>query len=159
MACSEEININYNLAATMRRSVEADTVLPDGTLLKKGSRMHVDTGRMTDPAVYENPEEWQPDRFLKLRSQPGKDSMAQLVTTSIDHLGWGHGLHACPGRFFAANAVKITLIHLLMKYDWKLASGTNTDKLLYGFSQRVNPETKLMYRRREAVELDIDSIE
>ncbi|KAI1814901.1 cytochrome P450 monooxygenase [Poronia punctata] len=145
-------------SGAMRRAVEADTALSDGTLLKKGSRLYVDTRRMTDPKVYANPEEWQADRFLQMRSQPGKDTAAQLVTTSIDHLGWGHGLHACPGRFFAANEVKIALIHMLMKYDWKLAPDTDIKPLSVGFSQRSNPHTKVVFRRRETVEFDIDSV-
>ncbi|KAI3321282.1 cytochrome P450 monooxygenase [Xylariaceae sp. AK1471] len=142
----------------IRRSVDADTVLSDGTVVKKGSRIHIDTHRMVDPAVYQNPEEWKADRFLKLRSQSGKDHLAQLVTTSVDHLGWGHGEHACPGRFFAANEVKVALCHMLMKYDWKLAPGTDISTTYFGFNQRVNPATKVLCRKRERVELDIDSI-
>ncbi|KAI1310734.1 cytochrome P450 monooxygenase [Xylaria venustula] len=142
----------------MRRAVEADTTLSDGTLLKKGSRLHVDTHRMRDPEVYENPEEWKGDRFLELRSQPGKEHVAQLVATSIDHFGFGHGIHACPGRFFAANELKIGLCHVLLKYDFELVPDTPTDPVHIGFSQRPTPATKLLCRRREVVELDIDAI-
>ncbi|KAK5626154.1 hypothetical protein RRF57_001869 [Xylaria bambusicola] len=142
----------------MRRSVEADITLSDGTLIKKGSRIHIDTHRMVDPEVYENPEEWIGSRFYDLRLQPGKEHLAQLVTTSVDHIGFGHGKHACPGRFFAANELKIALCHLLMKYDWKLAPGTPTNDVNLGFSQRVNPLTKVLCRRRKTMEIDIDSI-
>ncbi|KAI1741756.1 cytochrome P450 monooxygenase [Xylaria scruposa] len=142
----------------MRRAVEADTVLSDGTVLKKGSRVHIDTHRMVDPEVYESPEVWKPDRFQELRSQSGKEHMAQLVTTSVDHFGFGHGEHACPGRFFAANEIKIVLCHLLMKYDWDLAPGADTKVTLRGFNQRANVATKVLCRQRQKVELDIDSI-
>ncbi|KAI0518117.1 cytochrome P450 monooxygenase [Xylaria bambusicola] len=144
--------------SAMRRAVEEDITLADGTLIKKGSRIHIDTHRMVDPEVYENPEEWKGSRFLDLRSQPGKEHVAQLVTTSVDHIGFGHGKHACPGRFFAANELKIALCHLLLKYDWKLAPGTPTDDVNMGFSQRVNPFTKVLCRRRTSMEVDIDSI-
>ncbi|KAI1200200.1 cytochrome P450 monooxygenase [Nemania serpens] len=142
----------------MRRSVEKDMVLSDGTVLKKGSRLHIDTHRMVDPNVYENPEEWNIDRFLELRSQPGKEHSAQLVTTNVDHFGFGHGEHACPGRFFATNELKVALCHLLIKYDWELAPGTDTDFVYIGFNQRANPATKVLCRRRRTPELDIDSI-
>ncbi|KAI0875825.1 cytochrome P450 monooxygenase [Hypoxylon argillaceum] len=142
----------------MRRSVEADTVLSDGTVLKKGSRLHIDTHRMVDPEVYENPEEWRGDRFLQMRSQPGKEHAAQLVTTTVDHFAFGHGAHACPGRFFAANEMKVALCHFLIKYDWELVPGTDTSTAFIGFNQRANPATKVLCRKREAVELDIDSI-
>ncbi|TGJ81506.1 hypothetical protein E0Z10_g7264 [Xylaria hypoxylon] len=156
-ALKETQRINPVFTA-MRRSVEADTVLPDGTVVKKGSRIHIDTHRMVDPEVYENPEEWKGDRFSNMRSQSGKEHLAQLVTTSVDHFGFGHGNHACPGRFFAANELKIALCHLLIKYDWELAPGTPSDMFRLGFSQRANSHTKVLCRRRETVELDIDSL-
>ncbi|KAI0102283.1 cytochrome P450 monooxygenase [Nemania sp. FL0031] len=142
----------------MRRSVEADTVLSDGTILKKGSRLHIDTHRMVDPEIYENPEEWRGDRFLQLRSQSGKEHAAQLVTTTVDHFGFGHGMHACPGRFFAANEMKVALCHLLIKYDWELAPGTDVSVMFTGFNQRANRNTKVLCRKRKTVEIDLDSI-
>lgn len=35
----------------------------------------------------------------------------------------GHGLHACPGRFFASNEIKLLLSHLILNYDIKLKDG------------------------------------
>lgn len=32
-------------------------------------------------------------------------------------LGFGYGKHACPGRFFALNEVKIFVAHMLMNYE------------------------------------------
>jgi cytochrome P450 len=142
----------------MRRAVNSDVALSDGTVLKKGSRLHVDTHRMVDPEIYENPEEWRGDRFLQLRSQPGKEHAAQLVTTSVDHFAFGHGEHACPGRFFAANEMKVALCHMLIKYDWELVPGTDTSTSFTGFNQRANSTTRVRCRKRETVELDIDSI-
>ncbi|KAI1178287.1 cytochrome P450 monooxygenase [Nemania sp. FL0916] len=142
----------------LRRSVDADTKLSDGTVLKKGSRVHIDMHRMVDQNVYPDPEEWRGDRFLKLRSQPGKENLAQLVTVSADHFAFGLGEHACPGRFFAANETKIALCHLLLKYDWELAPGTSLDIQLLGFNQRSNTNAKVLCRRRKTVEFDIDSI-
>ncbi|KAI1496068.1 cytochrome P450 [Biscogniauxia marginata] len=145
-------------AALIRRSVTEDLKLSNGLVLKKGMRIHVDMSRMQDPQVYENPEEWDPERFLKMRSQPGKEHMAQLVATSGDQFAFGHGEHACPGRFFASNELKVALCHLLMKYDWKLAPGTDVKPLMRGFSMLSSPTAKVLVQRREQVELDIDSI-
>ncbi|KAI1422558.1 cytochrome P450 monooxygenase [Xylaria sp. FL1777] len=152
---SQRINPAFS---AMRRSVDADTTLSDGTVLKKGSRVHIDTHRMLDPEVYENPGEWKGSRFAELRTQPGKEHLAQLVATSVDHFGFGHGRHACPGRFFAANELKIALCHLLMKYDWELAPGTIPDVTRIGFTQKPSTAVKVLCRKREVVEFDIDSI-
>ncbi|KAI0593871.1 cytochrome P450 [Biscogniauxia sp. FL1348] len=142
----------------VRRSVTEDMRLSNGLLLKKGMRIHVDMHRMQDEKVYENPEEWDPKRFLAMRAQAGKEHMSQFVATSGDHFGFGHGEHACPGRFFASNELKVALCHLLLKYDWKLAPGTAVNPLIRGFSMISCPTAKVLIRRRENVELDIDSI-
>ncbi|KAF5012813.1 hypothetical protein FDECE_1102 [Fusarium decemcellulare] len=144
--------------ATMRRLAEADVKLSTGLVVKKGMRVNVDSYNMRDPNVHDNPDQWDGYRFLKLRSQPGKDNMAQLVSTNEDHIAFGHGKHACPGRFFAANELKIALCHLLIKYDWKLAMGTDTTPVVRGTSIDANRTTRILIRRRESVELDIDSI-
>ena len=40
------------------------------------------------------------------------------LSVPSDHfLAWGHGRHACPGRFFAAHLMKIMLAHVLVNYD------------------------------------------
>jgi len=144
--------------ALMRRSVEEDFHLSDGTELKKGMRLHVDTYRMTSPEVYPNPEVWDPYRFVKLRSQPGNENTSQLVSTTQDHLGFGHGEHACPGRFFAANELKIALCHLLIKYEWRLAPGTDVRPFTKGFAMQRSPTARILVRRREIMELDIDDL-
>ncbi|KAI5923216.1 cytochrome P450 [Camillea tinctor] len=145
-------------SAIIRRSVTEDVRLSNGLLLKKGMRIHMDGLRMQDEKVYENANEWDPKRFLNMRTQAGKEHMAQFVTTSADHFGFGHGEHACPGRFFASNELKVALCHLLLKYDWELAPGTDVKPLMRGFSTLTNPTAKVLIKRRENVELDIDSI-
>ena len=42
---------------------------------------------------------------------------------SPDSLEFGHGSHACPGRFFAINVVKATLIAIILRYDLKFRTG------------------------------------
>ncbi|XXG94893.1 lysine permease [Hypoxylon texense] len=142
----------------MRRRAQADIQFSNGLHLKKGARIWADISRMRDPAVYENPDEWDPARFLRLRSEPSKASEAHLVCPSRDHLGFGYGIHACPGRFFAVHEIKVLLCHLLVKYDWKLAPGTDTSFGYLGDTIFANPETKVLIRRREEAEYDFRSV-
>lgn len=142
----------------MLRSVERDVTLSNGLHLTKGTRIQVDSCRMRDPELHQEPDQWDGYRFLKLREIEGKGHLAQLVSTSADHLGFGLGKHACPGRFFAANEIKIALCHLLMKYDWKLAPGTNVEPLMFGVLAIASPTAKILIRRRDKMELDVDSI-
>ncbi|KAH8204650.1 hypothetical protein TruAng_001125 [Truncatella angustata] len=103
---------------TMRRRVERRIQLSNGLLLQPGDRVTFESAfRMWDSNVHERAEQWDPYRFLRMRSQPGKESLAPLEAVSSDHMAFGYGQHACPGRFFAANQIKISLCHLLIKYD------------------------------------------
>jgi cytochrome P450 len=43
----------------------------------------------------------------------------QMVSTAPDHIIFGHGRHACPGRFFVAMEGKTMLAHILLNYDVK----------------------------------------
>lgn len=142
----------------MPRSVERDVTLSNGLHLKKGTRIQVDSNRMRDPELYKEPDRWDGYRFLKLREIEGKGHVAQLVSASADHIAFGVGQHACPGRFFAANELKIALCHLLMKYDWKLAPGTNVKPIIFGVLAIASPTAKILIRRRDKMELDVDSI-
>ncbi|KAJ6193006.1 cytochrome P450 monooxygenase-like protein [Bipolaris maydis] len=82
---------------------------------------------------------------------------AHFVSTSPEHLGFGHRTHACPSRFFAANEIKIALCFLLLQYDWELAPGTTADLNHFGLSCLVDPNSTLRYRKREA-EIDLEAL-
>lgn len=65
-------------------------------------------------------EEFDALRFWKLRSIPGNENRYQFVTTGAESLTFGHGAHACPGRFFAGNEIKVVLIELLRNWEFRL---------------------------------------
>lgn len=143
---------------SMRRLATKDIPLPDGGKIFKGDRTFVDASNMLSAELYTDPEKFDIYRFLNMREEPGLANKAQLVSTSPDHLAFGHGSHACPGRFFASNEVKVALCHLLLKYDWKLAPGTTVKPIARAVMLSVNPEAKLLFRRRKE-ELDLESLE
>ena len=139
----------------MNRYVEQDLKLSDGTVLPKGSRVMV-MSNFADPVVYPDPDKFDPTRFMRMREQPGQESSWQFVTTSPQHLLFGHGQHACPGRFFAANEIKIALCHLLLKYDWRFLPGQGRpDVQRFEITVSVNTKTKVQVRRRDKEALDL----
>jgi cytochrome P450 len=143
-------------SGAFRRVATADITLPNGDILKKGDKIIGNMSHMWASDTYDNALEFDPYRFVKMR-QTGDDKKAHLVSTSSDHLGFGHGFHACPGRFFAANEIKILLCHLLLKYDWKLPEGFKPRPCHSGFKLVGDPSTNLLVRRRTE-ELDIGSL-
>jgi len=71
------------------------------------------------------------------------------VSTGPEYLPFGHGQHACPGRFFAVTEVKMMLAYILLNYDVKLENeGVRPPNVLIG--DIVMPDTKaeVMFRKR-----------
>ncbi|GKT47702.1 cytochrome P450 monooxygenase TRI1 [Colletotrichum spaethianum] len=140
--------------ASMQRVSTADVTLSDGTFIPTGTPVCVSSHALWDPEVYPEPDKWDGYRFYRMREQANKENVSQLVSTSPEHLGFGHGKHACPGRFFAANEIKIALAHILLQYEWRIPAGANTDITDYGGNPVLNPHLELEIRRR-AGEIDM----
>ncbi|KZL84776.1 ent-kaurene oxidase [Colletotrichum incanum] len=145
-------------SAIMMRVATRPVTLPNGLLLQKGESCVGDIGKMRDPSIYPDPEAFDAYRFVNMRGDAKLDNQAHLVSTSPAHLGFGHGQHACPGRFFAGNELKVALSHLLMKYDWKLTPGYEHQWQEWGLAWSSDATAKLLMRKREAPEIDIDSV-
>uniref|UniRef100_A0A093VCQ8 Ent-kaurene oxidase n=1 Tax=Talaromyces marneffei PM1 TaxID=1077442 RepID=A0A093VCQ8_TALMA len=111
---------------TFERRVMNDITLPDGVTIPKGYNIGCPTSSIAkDSALWDNPNTFEAFRFERLRQQPGCENKHQFVTTGIDSLYFGHGKHACPGRFLADAEIKLILINLILHYDCKLPDGTS----------------------------------
>ncbi|SMY28204.1 unnamed protein product [Zymoseptoria tritici ST99CH_1A5] len=135
--------------ASMGRIATERVTLSNGTVIPKGQSILVDSSRMWDAKVHpSSPKTWDGYRFLRMREDPMKRDMAPLVSTSPDHIAFGYGVHACPGRFFAANEVKIALIYILLKYELRFEEGQMPRAFDHGFTCVSDPSLKLSVRRR-----------
>ncbi|THU95307.1 cytochrome P450, partial [Dendrothele bispora CBS 962.96] len=111
--------------SAIARKVRAENgiTLPDGTWVPKGAIVGVSMdGIHFDEQFYDRVNEFDPFRFSRPREELvslGEKPRANedLVNTSAHWLPFSHGIHACPGRFFAANNIKIILAHLLLNYE------------------------------------------
>lgn len=136
----------------MQRRTVMPMKLSSGLTIPKGERVWVDVAHMWSDEYYKNPDEFNPYRFMDLRGT-GKEHMAHLVSTSD-----AHGEHECPGRFFAANELKILLCHMLLKYDWKLPEGCDPGYIPWGLPLVPSPEARNLVRRRQE-EINLDSLD
>lgn len=106
--------------------------------------------RSFDPQTFSEPEKFDATRFLRLREQPGQENYHQFVTPSPTHMAFGYGQHACPGRFFASNEVKIALCCMLLKYDFRLVPGAPAPKdLEFETATTCDPSLRIQVRRRQ----------
>ncbi|KAF2646813.1 cytochrome P450 [Massarina eburnea CBS 473.64] len=135
----------------MQRKVTRDITLSDGTVLPKGAHTFVRWESRCSAETYPNPDEFVVDRFLEKREsgEAGASSKWQFVTTSPDHMGFGHGRQACPGRFFASNEIKVAMVHLLLKYDWAYTDDGRKPVQVVSNIPIMPFEQNIAFRRRE----------
>jgi cytochrome P450 len=126
-----------NFARTL---VERKVVAAEG-ITHKEEGWHVPYGRHFtlnlhgihhDNELYENADTYDAFRYsrpretfeAKSQDEKGSEEVLKLkqlgmVTTGDAHLPFGHGRHACPGRFFVAHELKMALAYLFLNYDVK----------------------------------------
>ncbi|KAK1995130.1 cytochrome P450 [Colletotrichum falcatum] len=95
---------------------------PDGYHLPKGTI----TSFLGQPAemggeLLEDPLKYDPFRFSRMREDAAardeKIPPVSFVTTSPEFLSFGHGKHACPGRFLIDFELKMIMAYVLGHYD------------------------------------------
>ncbi|KAL3471720.1 cytochrome P450 [Aspergillus californicus] len=138
------------LSINMVRIATGNIDLPNGFHIPKGTRLGVSSHASWDPSVFPDPHKFDPYRFVRLREQPGQENVWQLTTTRPEQIAFGHGLHACPGRFLAANEAKIALCHLLLKHDWEMTDVTMPKAISHGIMLDSDPTVKVRVRARES---------
>ncbi|PYH82697.1 cytochrome P450 [Aspergillus uvarum CBS 121591] len=145
----EAQRIKPALSINMVRKATANITLADGFRIPKGTMLGVSHHGAWDSAVFPEADKFDAFRFVRLREQPGNENRWQLTTLRSEHIAFGHGLHACPGRFLAANEIKIALCHLLMKFEWKIAGEVEPRIIENGIFLDSDPGVRVLVRRRK----------
>ncbi|KAK4209138.1 pisatin demethylase cytochrome P450 monooxygenase [Rhypophila decipiens] len=112
----------FGTRAMIRKVVAREGVkTPDGHVIPQGATTSVLSWHVhQDPDLYENPTKFDPFRFSRQRREPGVDLAGNglaFVSTGPTYLPFGHGKHACPGRFLVDMEIKMMLHHVLQVYD------------------------------------------
>ncbi|KZV70298.1 cytochrome P450 [Peniophora sp. CONT] len=89
-----------------------------------------------------------PWRWAKIREDESEALKHQMVATEATLLQFGHGKHACPGRFFAANELKGMLAHLVLEYDVRLKGGDSRPPSATFEINIIPPDVQLEFRKR-----------
>lgn len=136
----------------MTREVLKDFTFADGTTLPAGSWIFAPMEAMYhDPQLYPDPENFDFLRSWKKRQaeKGALSSRDQFVSTSASRISFGHGNAACPGRFFAANEIKMMLAHVLLRYNIQLEDSTLPKPFWYDRTRIPNLSAKILFQARE----------
>ncbi|KAF8887392.1 cytochrome P450 [Infundibulicybe gibba] len=130
---------------SMQRKARKDFTFSNGIVIPAGTQIATAAYPLQRDAVnYPNPDDFDGFRFTKLAD--GKKHA--IVSTEGTFLAFGHGKHACPGRFFAAVELKMMLAYLVMNYDVKTEAGLRPRNIWIAETCTPDPVGELMFRQR-----------
>ncbi|EKM83220.1 hypothetical protein AGABI1DRAFT_34230, partial [Agaricus bisporus var. burnettii JB137-S8] len=96
-------------------------------------------------------------RFAEMRDGDGElDSIKyQMVCLSPESVLFGHGRHACPGRFLAVYAIKAVFVYILLNYDVQMENGLleRPANVRFEISTLPDQNAKVMFRKRREFDL------
>lgn len=119
-----------------------------GIIIPKGTYVAMSAIAMRDPAVYPDPDVFDAYRFIKRANDPSLAKSCSFIAATPEHMGFGFGKTACPGRVYVALELKILLAHIILKYDFKMPDGYSPVIFSNGFDTITDVLTNLDIRRR-----------
>lgn len=121
---SQRINSIVTIASPRPVCIREGVTTPSGVHLPYGTTAAVlSYPILHDPELYPDPETFKPFRFFERRTEAAGngESLEKLrqnwISVTSTYTAFGTGKHACPGRFFASNMLKITLAYILLTYN------------------------------------------
>ncbi|KAK6822870.1 cytochrome P450 [Apiospora arundinis] len=171
---SMRVTFPFGNRGLLRKVMKDGLVTDKGVPLKKGtivsflaSQAQMDPAKFTNAAVFdpwrfsrpiwseqEKKEKSQENGGVNGEQQP-KEKAAyhkdSFVTTSPDYLPFGHGRHACPGRFLVDFELKMTVAYILKHYDLEFPPEYNGKRPANGQIAELStppPGVKIRVKRR-----------
>ncbi|EMD42274.1 hypothetical protein CERSUDRAFT_79865 [Gelatoporia subvermispora B] len=145
---SQRVNGLNGLALT--RMAMVDLTLSDGTRIPRGTILAAGAFTMHhDGTIYTDPEIFDPFRFYRMREEGG-GMKHQFVSTRADYIPFGHGKHACPGRFYAEHELKAMLAYIIINFDLKFENDApRPNNQWIGSTIIPEPNAHVLFRKRQ----------
>ncbi|POR33451.1 Ent-kaurene oxidase [Tolypocladium paradoxum] len=139
-----------NIVSFLRKVMQPIS-LSDGTQLPVGTRIVAPlAGIAHDERFFPDPDRFDPLRFYRLRQESAEaNNRLQFTSIGDTYVNFGAGRHACPGRFFASNEIKLVLARFVLDYDIRLRQGEERPKpMSIVMTKSPSPNAVLEFRRR-----------
>ncbi|KAL3426502.1 cytochrome p450 [Phlyctema vagabunda] len=157
----ESQRLNSVFLLTFNRYLPIPVTLSNGIHLPARTRIAVPQYAIINDAANVpgvDPSQYDPWRYSRLREDPKNAQKYFFAMTDSTHMAFGYGKYACPGRFFVSNEIKMTLAHLLLKYDWKFPEGCGRPKNFTIDSDMYPDRSARVLMRRRTVEKGIEEL-
>lgn len=118
--------------STFQRKVYKPITLSNGQFIPAGVIIEIPAHSIVhDPERFDRPDRFNAFRHYQARNaaslngekKAGGGAANQMVSTSLNNLPFGYGRQACPGRFFAANEIKMIVARAILDYEIQLVDG------------------------------------
>ncbi|KAL9530972.1 Cytochrome P450 monooxygenase [Sphaerulina musiva] len=156
---------SLGITGLMRKVTKPSGItLPNGTHIPYGIKIATPNVAIhRDPAFYPSPNEYDAFRYSRSRETTTTTTtptttteplssrthhQAMLVTTSENFLSFGHGRHSCPGRFFAAQEMKLMLAYIVLTYDVRIEGTGRPKNIEIKGAAFPDPGARLLVRLR-----------
>ncbi|KAB8236940.1 cytochrome P450 [Aspergillus alliaceus] len=119
-ALRESLRLNSLAPRALHRQVvrREGVVLPDGQKVPLGTWLCVLSGNLhRDNDFYDDGQSYKPFRFVSKLAEGSSDKAPSLPLTNEKYLTFGYGRHACPGRWFSFQVMKVTIAYIIANYD------------------------------------------
>ncbi|KAI0129663.1 ent-kaurene oxidase [Xylariales sp. AK1849] len=142
------------------RYVNKPITLSSGLHIQAGVTIEAAHGAVIQNAeLYPDPKRFDARRFVELRTSDKPDPIKyknreqyQFIAVTKENMSFGYGAHACPGRFFAANEIKLIMARILLQYDMRLPDGAKEllPHIVQGSVSQPNPRIQIELRKAKA---------
>ncbi|XP_042038124.1 cytochrome P450 71A6-like [Salvia splendens] len=130
----ESLRLHSPIPLLIRRELTQDTIVL-GYDVASGTRVMINVGAiLKDPSLWENPEEFRPERFL----ETSRDFRGQ----HFEFIPFGAGRRGCPGITFAVAVDELALAKLVHKFDFRLPNGPKMKELDVSESSGITTQKK-----------------
>ncbi|CCM05809.1 uncharacterized protein FIBRA_08043 [Fibroporia radiculosa] len=148
----EAMRMDGLAAVSLDRVALKDFTFSDGTIIPAGTRLAAPARAIhRDDELYPNALTFDPWRFSNMRDKTEQGAHNFAVNTSAEFMIFGHGKHACPGRFFVVNEMKAMLAYIAVNYDVKMAddSADMPPSMYFGRAIVPNGTAEVAFRKRQ----------
>ncbi|CAG8691335.1 374_t:CDS:10 [Gigaspora margarita] len=120
------INLDCFLKESFRHSSDIaalpHVVIGDSYTFRRDVYLYMEDTAFNNKFFGETPNDFQPKRHITSYSN-GKTVHSPATKVDRSFITFGGGKHACPGRFFAVNEIKMCLHKLILNYNIRTESG------------------------------------
>lgn len=138
-------------AVTVTRSAVKPYTFKDGFHLPANTLISFPMAELNhDPDIWHDTDTFDGSRFLRLRQQ-GDPNAWQFAFVGENSINFGAGTHACPGRYYVSQEIKLMLAHLLLKYEITWPEGKRRPaNMAHDFATPPSPMAEMMFRTKKS---------